>query len=140
VYLRDLANFLNGVGSKTSYVEHLRLVPSIQNTWQRRVSDQKIKARMSGKFQSQFIEELWPGKFGSYRDYLLASSFWSAMDACALFDKYVDYANKHVVFSTPNMSNHVVYLSSAAVAKLLLHSDAPKGWHDAVSHSAKQTN
>ena len=89
-YLKELANFLNGAGSKASFVERLRLVPSIETKW----SEERIKTQLKAgdsnfnKKLGEFLDKFWPNKFDSARDYSKASSLHSILVGKGLWNPF----------------------------------------------------
>lgn len=138
-YLKDLANFLNGTGSKASFVERLRLVPTMETKWAEEKAKTNLKARDSNynKKLADFLDKYWPQKFDSARDFSKASSLHSTLTSRGLWASFEQYMNEHVVFSTPGMSAHDVYAACGAIAKSLLHDAAPPAWKDVAMHCFK---
>ena len=89
-YLKDLANLLNGTGSKTSFIERLRLVPTIESKWLEEKQVNGIKARDSNYNAklSAFLQKYWPGKFDSARDFSKANSLYSCLTNQGLWESF----------------------------------------------------
>ena len=89
-YLKDLANFLNGTGSKASFVERLRLVPTMETKWAEEKAKTNLKARDSNynKKLADFLDKYWPQKFDSARDFSKASSLHSTLTSRGLWASF----------------------------------------------------
>ena len=78
---QELANLLNGTGSKASFVERMRLIPTIEARWATERTQQNLKCRdagYNGKL-AEFLSKFFPQKFDSARDYAKASSVYNLL-------------------------------------------------------------
>ena len=78
---QELANLLNGTGSKASFVERMRLIPTIEARWATERTQQNLKCRdagYNGKL-AEFLSKFFPQKFDSARDYAKASSVYNIL-------------------------------------------------------------
>ena len=78
---QELANVLNGTGSRASFVERLRLITTIEARWTAERTETNLKCRDQGYHQklADFLGKYFPGKFESARDFAKASSVYSLL-------------------------------------------------------------
>lgn len=78
---QELANVLNGTGSRASFVERLRLIPTIEARWTAERTETNLKCRDPGYHQKlvDFLGKYFPGKFESAPDFTKASSVYGLL-------------------------------------------------------------
>ena len=131
-YSRDQGNICVGFGAAESFVELLRLVPTVEHTL--RVSSKEIKERdeeaqgdpeagadageampkpatqkrsQAGQETRwwQIVQTHWPGKWGSWAEFDRCKIVYRKLDRLKILDSYFDYAERFGEFHLKDISN-----------------------------------
>jgi hypothetical protein len=80
-----------------------------------------------------WINEIFPGRWKSYREFCNYQTSLSRLTSTALWEDYSSYCQSHVVFSTPTMSASTIALLNAAICRSFLkegRGSNPEMWQD----------
>ena len=141
-YIRDYQNGLVGVGAKTSFLEHLRTVPAIEEEWlkERRSlaskqrqnkdgqpdtaeaeGDDDKKGRTQANYESDWfawISRVFPNRFDSFNMFDKAKRSLHKMQELQIYSEFGSYCDNVCEFHDPNLNSKTAFTIADRILKL----------------------
>ncbi len=129
-WLKDFGNAFNKAASKPSCIEHLlalgKIEPAIQQHLQQFVPKMTSSHKDYEKTVKMFLDNKFPQRFASFREYQSASAFRNRMTEHGLWENFINFANHKMDFQKAGeLDNGLIYKTCNVVARKLL-AFAPK--------------
>ena len=101
-WLRDWGNLFNRAASQVSFVEHLQSLSKIEPALASHLEGHSPPITSSHaeyeKVVKRFVDEVFPDRFNSYREFAAASMFRKRMIEHSLWDPFLQWCNSNVNF------------------------------------------